>query len=479
MDIKLWLSSFGCLCQRYIRTITAVWKAREQLESPERTADERQFLPAHLELLETPVSVAPKMVARLIMLFALLALIWAIVGKVEIVAVAPGKTVPAGNSKTIQPLETSVIKKIYVKDGDRVKPGDALIDLEGIGSDSDYNQTRRQLDAAMLGKIRYQALLRALENRTFPSFTPSERSLYSFHNDELQEAELLVQQQYRTWLTQDEQAEAILQQNKAKLRSTASQIIKLKNIGKIEKQRLDDFNKLLNKNYLSKHEYYEQQSKLIQNDQDLASLYEEQREIEESIHQVEKEQALNLQSLRRDTLDNFRQSNEDIAQIQEQLAKTRQRQSLMSLKSPISGTVQQLAFHTEGGVIMEGQPAMLLVPDDDMLEAEIKVVNKDIGFVKAGQDVVIKIESFPYTRYGYLTGTVKHVSFDAVEDEQLGLVFTGRVTLKQHHIKVEDVDIPLTAGMNVTAEIKTGKRRVIDYLLSPLQTTVDNSFIER
>ncbi len=477
--MKLWFISISDLYQRYITVIKAVWKERASLEVPDRTPDERQFLPAHLELVETPVSPAPKMVARLIMLFAFIALVWAVVGKVEIVAVATGKTVPAGNSKTIQPLETSVIKKIYVKDGDRVKVGDHLIDLEGIGSDSDFNQARRQLDAAMLTKLRNQALLRALDNKIPPNFTQTEQMSYSFNKTELSEAERLVQNQYQTWLTQDEQAETILQQHNAKLRSTYSQIVKLKNVGKIEKQRLGDFRKLLEKKYLSQHEYYEQQSKLIQNDQDLASLYEDQREVQESIHQVEKERALNLQSLKRDTLDNFRQSNEDVAQLQEQLSKTRQRQSLMSLKSPISGAVQQLAFHTEGGVIMEGQPAMLIAPEDDTIEVEMKVANKDIGFVKAGQEVVVKIESFPYTRYGYLTGKVQHVSFDAVEDEKLGLVFTGRVALNHHSIKVEDVEIPLNAGMNVTAEVKTGKRRVIDYLLSPLQTTVNNSFIER
>ncbi len=477
--MRLWLSAINELLCRYGTIFSAVWRERANLESPKRTLDERQFLPAHLELIETPVSAAPKAVARLIILFILAAFIWAMVGQVEIVAVATGKTVPAGNSKTIQPLETSVIKKIYVKDGDRVNAGDHLIDLEGIGSDSDFNQSMRQLEAALLTRLRNQALLRGLDSKTLPFFTQQEKQSYTFNEKELTEAEHLLQNQYQTWLMQDEQAEAILQQNKAKLRSVCSQIIKLKNIGFIEKRRLQDFKKLLEKKYLSQHEYYEQQSKLIQNDQDLASLYEDQREVEESIHQVEKERNLNTQSLKRDTLDYFRQSNEDIAQLREQLSKTRQRQSLMALKAPVSGTVQQLAFHTEGGVIMEGQPAMLIAPENDKIDIEIMVANKDIGFVKAGQDVVVKIESFPYTRYGYLNGKVQHVSFDAVEKDKMGLIFTGRVNLKQSSIKVEDVNIPLNAGMNITAEIKTGKRRVIDYLLSPLQSTIDNSFIER
>lgn len=188
---------------------------------------------------------------------------------------------------------------------------------------------------------------------------------------------------------------------------------------------------------------------------------------------------MNLQTLKRDTLDSLRQANEDIQQLKEQLEKTRQRQAWMSLTSPVTGLVQQLAFHNEGGVVMEGQAIMLIAPQDDKIDVEAMVENKDIGFVKAGQNVVVKIESFPYTRYGYLTGTVKHISFDAIEDEKRGLLFNARISLDQDHINVEGTDIPLNAGMNVTAEIKTGKRRVIDYLLSPLQTTLDKSFTER
>lgn len=273
--------------------------------------------------------------------------------------------------------------------------------------------------------------------------------------------------------------QTVLQQRNAELRATRSQIVKLENVGRIEKQRLHDFEKLQQKNYLSQHELYQQQSKTIENNQDLASQKEQLQQIEESIHQVEKERLVNLQTLKRDTLDSLRQANEDIQQLKEQLEKTRQRQAWMSLTSPVTGLVQQLAFHNEGGVVMEGQAIMLIAPQDDKIDVEAMVENKDIGFVKAGQNVVVKIESFPYTRYGYLTGTVKHISFDAIEDEKRGLLFSARISLDQDHINVEGTDIPLNAGMNVTAEIKTGKRRVIDYLLSPLQTTLDKSFTER
>lgn len=130
-------------------------------------------------------------------------------------------------------------------------------------------------------------------------------------------------------------------------------------------------------------------------------------------------------------------------------------------------------------MVTAAQPIMVVVPNENQMEVEALLPNKDIGFVKAGQEVVIKIESFPYTRYGYLTGKVKSVSFDAVEHEQLGLVFAVLITLDQNYLTIEGQKVYLTGGMNITAEIKTGKRRVIDYLLSPLQTKVDESLKER
>ncbi|WP_413534422.1 HlyD family type I secretion periplasmic adaptor subunit, partial [Rahnella inusitata] len=263
------------------------------------------------------------------------------------------------------------------------------------------------------------------------------------------------------------------------LRSNQDQVHKLEQIKKIELQRSKDYQALLEKKYLSQHEYFEQDSKTIQNEHDLRSLRNQTQQIEESIHQAEQEKRLNIQTFHRDTLDALREANEQIPQLRGQLEKAEQRQSLMNLKAPVDGTVQQMAFHTLGGVVMEGQAIMTIVPLDDKIEVETMIANKDIGFVNVGQDVVVKIESFPYTRYGYITGKVTSVSFDAIENEKLGLVFSAIVSLDKNYLLVEGKRINLVAGMNVSAEIKTGKRKVIDYLLSPLQTKVDESFKER
>jgi RTX toxin transport system membrane fusion protein len=136
-------------------------------------------------------------------------------------------------------------------------------------------------------------------------------------------------------------------------------------------------------------------------------------------------------------------------------------------------------MHTLGGVVQPAQQLMVIVPDDAVLEVEVMVLNKDVGFVHSGQPVEIKVDSFPYTRYGTIAGEVAHVSRDSVQNEQLGLVFPARIKIERNSIVVEDREVPLQAGMSITAEVRTGDRRVIDYLLSPLQQYQSEAMRER
>ena len=471
--------AFKDFLQRYSTVWKNVWAVRFQLDPPKRDEDERAFLPAHLELTETPVSAAPKWTARLIILFAVLALLWALIGKLDIVAVAMGKTTLGGRSKVIQPLETSVVDKIAVKNGDHVKSGQVLVQLSGIGSDSDYAQSEKSLQAARLNKLRLEAVIRAVDTHQPPVLDHELATKWQLTPDQIMEAQSLAINQFQTWFTQDAQLQTVLREHQAQLQGIQSQVSKLEQTTAIEQRRTADYKDLLAQNFVSKHAYYEQESKFIQNKNDLASQRSQLRQIQESIREAEQNRLLQTNTLRRDTLDQLRQANEQIQQLTEATDKALQRKQLMTLKSPVDGTVQQLATHTIGGVVTAAQQIMVIVPDQDQMEIEALVPNKDIGFVKAGQSAIIKIESFPYTRYGYLTGKVKNVSFDAIEDEKLGLVFAATIVLDRNYLMIDGKKVNLTAGMNVTAEIKTGKRRVITYLLSPLQTKVDESMRER
>ena len=439
------------LLKRYLTVWRNVWAVRKELEPPKRDRHERDFLPAHLELTETPVSPLPKWTARLIMLFAVLALVWAWFGQLDIVAVAQGKTEPGGQSKVIQPLETAEVKVIHVRDGQHVEAGETLLELRAVGSDADVTQSEKALHAAQLAKWRNEAL----------------------------QAQLLVSNQYQAWAAQDQQIRARIRQHEAESRVVNAEIDKLTNLGSIESKRTSDLNKLVKQNFISNHAYLEQKSKLIENQNDLKSKRNQREQIKAAIDEAKDSRAVNTQTIRRDTLDALRQADEQSAQLRAQLDKAQQRQRLMRLAAPVSGTVQQLATHTIGGVVTAAQPLLVIVPDDYQLNIKALILNKDIGFVRQGQEAVIKIEAFPYTRYGYLTGKVQTISYDAIENEQLGLVYAATIALDHDTLNIEGQPVRLSAGMNITAEIKTGKRRVLDYLLSPLQTKIDESLRQR
>lgn len=151
----------------------------------------------------------------------------------------------------------------------------------------------------------------------------------------------------------------------------------------------------------------------------------------------------------------------------------------MQLRAPVDGKVQQLAVHTIGGVVTPAQALMAIVPSEELLEVEATILNRDIGFVRPGQRTTVKVESFPYTRYGYLEGVVETVSHDAAQDEKLGLVFPARVRIRKASLMIDGATVTLTPGMNLSVEVKTGKRRVIGYLLDPLQQHTKESLRER
>lgn len=192
-----------------------------------------------------------------------------------------------------------------------------------------------------------------------------------------------------------------------------------------------------------------------------------------------KQKSVLIAETRRVILDTRDEAEQKITANSQELVKTRQRGKLMKLVAPVGASVQQLAVHTIGGVVTPAQVLMVIVPKDDPLEVEAFVENKDIGFVSAGQDAEIKIETFPYTKYGTIDGEVKNVSSDAIQDEQRGLIYSSRVKLERSTIRVGQKRVNLAPGMAVTVEIKTGKRRVIEYLLTPLMQHTSESLRER
>lgn len=460
---------------RYTEVFKAAWSIRATLDPPKRSEDELAFLPAHLELTDTPVSPASRWIMRAIMAFFAVALLWACVGQLEIVAVAPGKIVVGSRTKVIQPLEAGVVKRILVQDGQAVKAGDLLIELDATAAAADYAKAGEAVIAAKLAELRFASLADAYRQNQLPQLATNPglpEARYAAERD-------LATSQFQAYRARRGNLQATLEQRQAEQSTIDALISPLEQTARIANERAADYARLVEGKYVGRHDYLLREQERIAAERDLAAQRRRRAEVRAAIHGAAQELRVLDTDTRQQTLDGLRQAREQIAQYQPEVIKAGQRDKLMQLRAPVDGTVQQLAVHTVGGVVTPAQALLAVVPSADTLEVEATVLNKDIGFVRAGQRATVKVESFPYTRYGYLEGEVQSVSHDAAQDERLGLIFPARVKLRNAALMIDGVRVQLTPGMNLSVEIKTGKRRVIDYLLSPLQQHRNEAMRER
>lgn len=478
--MKTWLMGLSEFLLRYKLVWSETWKIRQQLDTPIREKDENEFLPAHLELIETPVSRRPRLVAYFIMGFLVIAFILSVLGQVEIVATANGKLTLSGRSKEIKPIENSIVKEIMVKEGELVQKGHVLLKLTALGAEADTLKTQSSLLQAKLEQIRYQILNKSIELNKLPELKlPDDPYFHNVSEDELLRLTSLIKEQFSTWQNQKYQKELNLDKKRAERLTILARISRYKNLSRIEKSRLDDFRRLLQKQAIAKHAVLEQENKYAEAANELRVYKSQLEQIESEILSAKEDYQLVTQLFKNEVLDKLRQTTDSIELLTLELEKNEERQQASVIRAPVSGKVQQLKVHTEGGVVTTAETLMVIVPDNDTLEVTALVQNKDIGFINVGQNAIIKVEAFPYTRYGYLVGKVKNINLDAIEDQKLGLVFNVIVSIEENVLSTGNKNIPLSSGMAVTAEIKTGMRSVISYLLSPLEESVTESLHER
>ena len=367
----------------------------------------------------------------MVLLFVV-ALFWAMFGQLDIVAVAPGRIVPSDRVKVIQPLETGVVRKIHVSDGQTVSAGQLLIELDATASAADLAKTEEAHLSARLTMERTRALLLALERNQEPQLPGVE---------EVDTQRMTIERQlmltlWREFNSKRAAQQAELTKRQAELATTRQLLDKLEKTLPYITQRADDYQQLLKQNFVSRHGFLDMEKERVAQQQDLAVQQSRVRELQAAISAQQQFIQSQDAEFRRQQADQLHQAQQQWEQSGEERIKARQRHQLTQLRAPVAGTVQQLATHTVGGVVTSAQALMVIVPDNT-LEIEATIENKDIGFVQTGQTATIKIETFPYTRYGFLTGTVQYLSHDAMADEKQGLVFRAHIRLEQDQIKID------------------------------------------
>jgi hemolysin D len=464
------------LLARYSAVWRAAWSQRLRIDGAPRMADEVAFLPAALSLQETPPHPLPRYLAWLLMALFVVALAWSFWGHVDIVAVAPGRIVVSDRTKVIQPLEASVVRRVMVKDGDLVQAGQVLVELDATVVQADKASLREQYLSAWSEEVRSAALMYAMKSNSAPALDRT-------HQDALNDAPLLQAQLDAEW--QDIRAKqaklsAEIARRQSEIATVKETVNKLEATLPLSQRRESDYQALVSQGFISGHATQDRSRERLEQERDLATQKARLQETHASLLESTQSLSAYLAETRRNLQERHVVASTKRAQLQAEGVKLTQRERLTQLTSPVNGVVQQLSVHSVGGVVTSAQPLMVIVPTSDEVTAVVNVANLDIGFVHAGQEAEIKLETFAYTKYGTVRSKVTVLSGDAVMDEKTGTYFyPATLTLLQRKVDIDGKKVAISPGMSVTAEIKTGKRRIIEFLISPIERARHESLRER
>jgi hemolysin D len=456
---------------RHLAVWRSAWEdARQHGSALALARRDAEFLPAVLEIQESPPSPVGRAVTLVIMVAFLAAIAWASFGYIDIVAVAQGKIIPSDYSKVIQPLESGVITVIHVRDGQAVKAGEVLIELDATVTAAEQARLSNEYLAAKVESARLRALLAGTDRLEAPS------------GSDPKFVEMQVQLLHDQLAEQGARLEAVRQQveqRKAAIEGTRAEIIKLQAAVPMLTQKAQAFKKLLKDQYVAEMQYLEAEQGRVEAAQNLELQKRKLTQDQAALAEARKNLERATSDIQQGRMAELTANETKASSLSQELVKAGQRTGQQRLTAPIDGVVQQLVVHTVGGVVTPAQQLMMVVPNDHPLEVEAWVENKDIGFVKAGQPVEIKVETFAFTVYGTISGRIVGVSDDAVPLEKGGLAYTARVSMDRSDIAVEGRAVRLSPGMAVTAEIKTGQRRIIEFFLSPFLKYTQESLRER
>jgi len=451
--------------------------------------DEREFLPAALEVLETPPSPLGRGLAFLIMAFFLIAVAWAFLGKVDVLATAPGRIAPTGEVKVIQPLDPGVVRAIHVQDGDHVRAGQLLIELDPTQPQADRDRLARDLMQAKLDMARLTALKSAIETGGAPHFVPPADA----SPEQVEQARAAMQAQYDQEGAKIADLTQQISQRDADTAEVEAMIAKTKASMPMLEEKEGIYETLKAKGFGTRLAALEAEQQLSEAHHDLDVYAQREDETKAARAALMKERDGTRSQYEVEILADLAKAQQQQNELSQDLLKAENKSAQTELRAPIDGVVDQLQVHTLNGVVSPAQHLMIVVPDTRNLIIQARLSNRDVGFVHAGQSVKVKVETYNFTRYGLVDGTVVGVSRDVVtdplaEDASAGAsgaaraaapTYVARIALKRTDMLIDGRRQPLMPGMSVTAEIKTGDRTIIDYLLSPLARRTSESLHER
>ncbi|MDQ8757645.1 HlyD family type I secretion periplasmic adaptor subunit [Sphingosinicella sp. LHD-64] len=476
---------------RHLAVLRESWRRQNETDRTAKARIDHEFLPAALEIIEKPASPGLRILMLLLCALFAIALLWSVFGRVDVVAVATGRTIPVANVKLIQPSEIAVVRAIHVRNGQRVRRGELLIELDPTTAVADETQAAQGLLAARIAEARNDALLAHLAGRP-PLFRPPP----GISPDVVATQTELIRSKVAEY---EAQRAALIQgraQRAAELRGALAEIASRRQTLPLIDEQLAARRGLVERGHFPRLRMLEYEQLRIEHIQSIEVQESNAQRARAAIANIDAELAALRETLAEEASTELSTAETESRLRREELTKSARRRQLQQLRAPVDGTVQQLAVHTIGGVVQPAQPLMVIVPDGGQIEVEAQILNKDIGFVRVGQPVRVKLEAFPFTDYGWIEGTVETISRDAIQSSpELGregagaeqgrpgtppsLVYAARIRLSRNYIMLGARRQPIGPGMAVQAEVRTGRRRIIQYLLSPISRTLDEAGRER
>jgi hemolysin D len=464
------------------------------------TRHDNEFLPAAIEILETPPS--PVQISFLVTICTVtaLALAWSFVGRIDVVAIAQGKIQPTGRVKLVQALETGKVREVFVANGAKAAEGQTVIvldDTEARAEEMSLAGTlasyRAEIDRRAAAIEGAQGTELAAPKVDWPKDLPAQI---------VAREQRILAGDLALLRASIEDLHAQRRQKEAERDRLTVTIASQEELLKIEDKRVQLRTGLESQGLGTKLALFDA-LETLQNQR--PSMVNQQGQLLGAIAALDvldHDKAKAINTFIAENSQKLGEAQRQAAETAQKLAKAQAKTQHMTLQAPVSGTVQAVSITSIGQVVMPGEEVMRIVPDGVSFEIECYMPNKDIGFIKAGQEAVVKIESFPFTRYGTLRAYVKRVGIEAIPEPDAqqqeanpakasksalaaggqrmqNLVFPVTLSLEKMIIDADGVEIPVSNGMAVSVEVKTGSRRVIDYVLSPLAEVASKAMKER
>ncbi|MCZ6187085.1 HlyD family type I secretion periplasmic adaptor subunit [Campylobacter ureolyticus] len=427
--------------------------------------DSYEFKPVIIEIEDTPQNPLGRTILYIVLSLIIFTFLWLFLAKIDIVVSSQGKVIPNGEIKILKPLESGVVSKILVKEGDKVLKGDTLMSIDPSVTTVNLQTKENELNNLNMSIIR----LRALGNES--NLTNEELNLLS--NSELN----LFLNQKNSYDNSINQYKFSIEELNFNIESSKDEIIRLNNLLNKNQNRLNRLEKV--KDIISLKEYDELQKEVY----DLTSKL--------NIAKNNKTAAINKLNATKEELEVFKQNSKGKF-LDELIAKQKEANLIKAeinaylfqskqqlIKSPVDGYVGKLLVNTESGVVNSGEALITIIPANEPLIIKATTLNKDIGFLKEGQKVAIKIDTFNFQKYGKLDGELIHIANDAIEDEKLGIVYEIKVKPLKTTLNIDGEIKNIEPGMSVIAEVKVGKRRVIELFIYPIIKYLDEGLSVR